>query len=119
MFSGILSVVANIFGTESSSNKVFSIIDNAFNTEQEKQSHYLEWIKTTTGSRLARRVLGIMTMVIYFFAFLLMFIMAIIMAESGGGVAAGLIVVDQFKVPYLAGLVMVFYFTAGMNRKDS
>lgn len=80
-----MSFFGKLLGTDKATSKIIDtvggLVDNAFYTDQEEAEHkraaqteargfIIEWLKSTTGSRLARRIIALNVMAIWTLQFL-------------------------------------------------
>ena len=115
MLGAIVSIFGNMFGTAKAGNKILGMIDDSVETPQEKTGAYLDWIKATTGSRLARRFIAIMTVGVFLIMCLVLFVLAVLSFPDL--VKAGLQVMVDTEMVYIVGLIISFYFVSGIARK--
>lgn len=118
MFKAIGNVLGSMFGGKEAGKSILGMVDMAFNTDQEKQDFRLEWAKATSTGRLARRVIGIGTMVVFFLMALVTFFMGIFLGLEHPSVNAAFTIAVGFDIPLYAGLVMAWYYASGAMRDN-
>lgn len=126
-----MSFLGRLFGTDEATGKVIdhvsSGLDKMFYTDEEKadearqarregQAFIIEWLKSTTGSRLARRVIALMMVAVWLLLYLaaLGLQIAAVWVDAGEPyrASAALIYANIEQMTGAVMLILAFYFAA-------
>jgi hypothetical protein len=119
----ILSALSTIFGSPSVISKGLELIDDAFESDEEKRESKtkakLDLMKAYAPFKVAQRYLALM----FGGMFVLSFFLVLGMTLAGFDVDPVFVVLEKFKVGWVMMSIVTFYFGGGLvesfgNKKD-
>ena len=103
--------LGKIFGSSAAVSKGLDLIDEAWDTDEEKAAAKIAMLKAYEPFKLAQRYIAFA----FTFIFLTCFLLALAMNQFGFGDLSGLKeIMGEFKIGYIMLAIVSFYFGGGM-----
>lgn len=108
-------IIASILGSPTVISKGMELIDDAFETDEERRESKtqakIQLMKAYAPFKVAQRYIALLFTVVYLFTYIL----AMVFTLQGQDVSHIMLVVEKFSVDWVMMTIVLFYFGGGLT----